>query len=112
LLICLFVCLFVCFSLGSLTNVRKQDMFYPLNHFPNPIQLFFKVLFYFISSVPKIIYYTSKELKFKFTCTGIMYVCVSHACSAYWGQKRALDPLGLELGLWEAIWMMEIEPRS
>jgi hypothetical protein len=26
-----------------------------------------------------------------------MYVCAPHVCSAYESQKRALDPLGLEL---------------
>ena len=34
-----------------------------------------------------------------------MHVCASYLCSAHRGQKRVLDPLGLDLRLSVTMWM-------
>lgn len=39
-----------------------------------------------------------------------MHVCVPQAHNALGGQKRVLDPLGLELQLGATLWVLEIEP--
>lgn len=52
-------------------------------------------------------------LCFIFMCTGVSAytnVCALRACSACWGQKRALDPPGQKSKwLWAAMWMQGIK---
>lgn len=39
-----------------------------------------------------------------------VYFCAPYVESAYKGQKKVTDPLGLELQLLAAIWMLRIKP--
>lgn len=42
-----------------------------------------------------------------------MYFCAPHACRAHGDQKRASDPLGLEVQMVvNVMWMMGSEPSS
>lgn len=41
-----------------------------------------------------------------------MYLCIPHACNALGDQRRASDPLELELPLCDARWMLGTESQS
>lgn len=63
--------------------------------------------FFLFRKFPLFLFYVYRH----FTC---MSVCASHTCSAYGGQKRALDSLGpgITNGVLAVMWVLGIEPRQ